>query len=1131
MKKMERSVLLFLIFVLVLASGITYLALNQASKSKDNEDDPKMTVALVNEDQGAEFNGDNYQFGNEFIKNIEKDDQQDWFVVSRGVAENGLKRNVYNMVIVIPNDFTKKALSIESKTPEQVVVNYKINATDNSNLKAAAEKTASSILGEFNRRIIDVYFASVLGNLHEAQDNIGTLVQKEQFYTNVYNNSVHRPLAGYTSQFGAVQTNTKVSKDSFQGLQNLLKGFENNIGQGVQTGNIYQSSFKDFTNLQAANALDSKGFSEQLMALDSQMNDGSVLQQLEGLMAANKAINEQFHTNEDQSANILSEAAALQSYLTNTKAEIEKADTELADKLAADMQTSIRDQVLKEIKNSSDGEHTVNLSGFFAQPDVTARNAIQRQINQLPSLNPEDLIGLPLKDETITQLKNVMAFTNKYNREFNFNPNRNSDSIPLADQVERIKNSLINDGVVLTDTVTLPEDKKDGQEFTLSIPKEFSVTQVILALPNSNEMGYTEPFAANNKINLPKTEEGSFTVKVKVKLKEADKKVDVFQPITWNWNLEQKDVTAVDTPITPEISETSEQNQTTTEQSSDTAEPTNNIAATESGNLMPQIDAASLKNTDTPSTGETGTENQDHTAIPDEANNNQSNDPSNSIIKIKIVNNHITHQVMSPLITDSSNVLVNSSSATISDYQKLMSLYNLYFGIGSDQFNRPDLVDQLDQSSLSDIASEDSLYYLFNKQDIVDILANYVAEQTTEEMKQQTEEWKSKMDTYLSLVNDANDHSMQMADKINQTIAQAELQNTTLTKTLEDLSKWRGESLNLQDAQSKILLNGNEEQSVVVSLDSQLGSLLESSLLLADQSKNNLNSADHVYQTFETIDHQAKNIQASGANLVKQADDLSTNLTDKTLKDKNFAANFAGVLANSRIGERPNENLLNFLSKPVQTKNAGLMMASDDTFTPYFVVLICFIVSLFTAYVLANHERKRLNNDSFAEEQTLVRQNTPMTIITASIGLVEGLVIGLLSGYFLEINEGKFLLWVAMITLIMAAMLLASTYLLRQLKMAGMFVLLVILSLYLFLTDAIGLHFDPSSFAAQLRDYSPLQYIETWLMKFGSGAAGSRTLIFSLVAVTVMSLVGHLFVTHRFGKNEEVIHEGVSESL
>lgn len=1121
MKKVERSVLLFLIFVLVLASGSTYLALNQASKSKNNKDDQKMTVALVNEDQGAKFNGDDYQFGNEFIKNIEKDDQQDWYVVSRGVAENGLERNVYNMMIVIPNDFTKKALSIDSKAPEPVVVNYKINASDNSNLKAKAEKTASSILGEFNRRIIDVYFASVIGNLHEAQDNIGALVKKEQLYTDVYNNSIHRPLAGYTSQFGVVQTDTKLSRDSFQGLQDILKGFESNLGQGVETGNTYRSGFMDFTSLQAANLLASKEFSEQIVDLDGKMNDGNVLQQLESLIAANKAINEQFHMQEDQSANILSEAAVLQTYLTNTKGKIENADTELAEKLASDMQVSIREQLKNEIINSSGGEQSVYLSNFFAKPDENAKSAIQKQIDQLPSLNPEELNSLPLKDLTITQLRNVMAFTNKYNREFGYSPTPNTGGIPFTTQVEQVQNSLMDVGVTLSDTVTLPENKKEGQEFTLSIPEEFAVSQVLLTLPNGREMDYTKSFSNNKKINLPKTEEGSFTVKVRVKLKESGTKVDVFKPITWNWTLDQKDVTDVDIP---EILETSAQPPATKEQSTDKVETMNALAATEIVDSMPQND--NQEKTDNSGSDVPGSENQGNTDSQDDNNNKP-----NPIIKINIVNNLITHQVMSPLIQDNTSVLSNAASDTVSDYQKLLSLYNLYFGIGIDQFNRSDFIDQLNQSNLTDMATEDSLYYLLNKQDIVDVLANYVAEQTTEEMQQQTEQLKSEMDTYLALVNDANDHSVQMADMINQTIAQAEIQNTNLAQTLEDLSLWREASSKLQDEQSKMIVNGDEEQSAVISLDGQLKSLLEESLLLADQSKNNLNSADHVYQTFDAIDQQAKEIQASGTNLVEQADDLSSSLTNKVLQDQNFAANFAGVLANSRTGERPNENLLSFLSNPVQTKSAGVIMATDDTFTPYFVVLICFIVALFTAYVLANNERKRLDNDSFAEERTLVKQNTPITIITASIGLVEGLVIGLLSGYLLGITEEKFILWIGMIVLIMASMLLAGTYLLRQLKMAGMFILLVILSLYLFLTEAIGLQFDQSSFAAKLREYSPLQYIETWLLRFGSGGADNTIIIFSLMAVTIISLVGHLFVIHRFVKNEEVIHEGISENL
>jgi uncharacterized phage infection (PIP) family protein YhgE len=247
-------------------------------------------------------------------------------------------------------------------------------------------------------------------------------------------------------------------------------------------------------------------------------------------------------------------------------------------------------------------------------------------------------------------------------------------------------------------------------------------------------------------------------------------------------------------------------------------------------------------------------------------------------------------------------------------------------------------------------------------------------------------------------------------------------------------------------------------------------------------------------------------------------------------EDQNFADNFAGVLANSRIGDRPNEELLSFLSNPVETKNAGIIVAGD-TFSPYFVVLICFIVALFTAYVFSNHERKRLHKDTFAGERTVVANNTPITMITLSMGLIEGLVIGLMSAYLLEMNEGKFLQWTGLITLIMITLLMVATYLLRQLKMAGMFILLVIFSLYLFLTEALGRHFDQFSAAAKLRDFSPLQYIETLLMNFGSGASDTKWIIFGLAAMTIASFIGQLFVSNRFAKSEGGNHEGISEAL
>ncbi|MEH7307076.1 type VII secretion protein EsaA [Neobacillus drentensis] len=1136
MKRVERGVLLFIVLILALSSGISYLALNQVSNSKASTDEQKMTVALVNEDQGAQFNDKNYEFGAEFIKNIEKDDTHDWYVVSRGVAESGLNRNVYNMMIVIPNDFTEKALSIDSKSPEQVVLNYKINSSDNSNIKAKAEKTASAILGDFNRQIIDVYFASVIGNLHDAQDNIGTLVNKEQVYTNVYNQSIHRPLAGYTAQFGAVESNTKISRESFTGLQVLLQGFETSLGEDVTASNTYQSGLVDFTKLKAANGLLTKDFSGRLNMLDREMNHGDVMQQLDYLTSANKAINDQFHQNDNQSSTILTESAALQTYLKDTKDKMEQMNTELSDTLSSDMEQLIADKLKKEIKHTSGQEQNVSLNHMFAAPDKNARDALQKQIDLLPTLDSNDLDGLGLSEQTVTQLKNVIAVTNKYNQEFGYTPKPVATGIPLSEKVKKVKSDLMTKGVTLTDTVNLQKNKKNGQEFTLSIPKEFEIKRVLLSLPNSQEMDYTEPFLHNQKIKLPSTDKGEFTVKIDVNLKNMDIILDVFQPITWSWELDQKDITDVDHPEQPEQPNQPEQpeRQEQAEQKEQTEQPQTPEA--NSAELEKETDPSVLSNegiqTIAAEEMSDGTKDTTNEKTIDNQNSTQPSDNDNKSIteRLEILNNHIAHQVMSPLTGDSTSILINASSDTVSDFHKLLTLYNLYFGIGMEQFNRTDLVNDLNQTTMTDMAAEDSLYYLFNKQDIVDVLASYIAEQITEEIREQTEEVKGKIDEYMQLVDNANQNAAQMSERINETTAQAALLNENLSETLKDLGAWREASLNLQTEQAKVSLNGDEEQQAILSIGNEFNSLLSASQSLADQSKTNLASANSVYQTFDTIDRQAKEIQASGTTLVQQAGNLSNNLTTKLAEDQNFADNFAGVLANSRIGERPNEDLLSFLSNPVQTKNAGVI-AAGDTFTPYFIVLICFIVALFTAYVLSNFERKRLQEDTFAGEQTIVGKNLPLTIITVGIGLIEGILIGLLSAYLLQMSEGVFLKWTGLITLIMVTLLLVSAYLLRQLKMAGMFILLVILSLYLFLTEALGRHFDQLSAAATLRDYSPLQYIETLLMKFGSGASDTKWIIFGLTALTVVSLAGHLFVSNRFAKSEEVNHEGISEAL
>src|SRR5690606_38017210 len=111
----DKRWLFFLLLIIALATGLPYLSLNKDINSSTSSITPEvksMSIALVNEDEGATFNGEQLEFGEAFVRSLDNDENHEWVVVSsRGVAERGLNDNTFDMMIIIPNDFSQKALS------------------------------------------------------------------------------------------------------------------------------------------------------------------------------------------------------------------------------------------------------------------------------------------------------------------------------------------------------------------------------------------------------------------------------------------------------------------------------------------------------------------------------------------------------------------------------------------------------------------------------------------------------------------------------------------------------------------------------------------------------------------------------------------------------------------------------------------------------------------------------------------------------------------------------------------------------------------------------------------------------------------------------------------------------------
>ncbi|MED3577609.1 type VII secretion protein EsaA [Bacillus thuringiensis] len=1153
MKKFKWSILLFIILALVLSTGVSYLALNQNVKKANENTTPKMTVALVNEDQGTVFEGNKIAFGDQFVKNVNKNTKQEWYVVSRGVAENGLKNNNYNMMIVIPNDFSRKAVAIDSEIPEKLTLNYKVNATGNKDLKAEAENTASVILEDFNKQIIDVYFASIIGKLQGAQDNIGKIIEKGNVQTTMYKKDIHSPLANYTNQFKTVQDYTGVSVNSFKGFQDVLKGFGQALDEGNKSNSTYLDGFNNFQKMQTDNNLLANNFTNQFNQYMNDMNTGDALKQLSALESANKIISNQF-TFSEKEPNILTDAAAVQKYLADVKKQVSEYDTELAGKLESDIQET----VIKKLKQSmsNDGKQEIFINTLMKQPDARIKKQIENLIAKLPSLNMEEIGQSDLPDATKLQLQNVIQFTKKYNKENNFYYDP-VNKISLGNAIKEVKDRLYTEGITFSDTAKVIK-MESPQILKISIPEEFKLDGSTGFL-HIDDVDRTSDFLQSEagEITIAPRNEGDIKISLDVKLKDPNINIDVFSPVTWQWEL--SGTHTKETSPEKEKPNKEEPNKEDKGTQTENSKVENVVHKSQYG-IMPLVHNAKtpiikkMENTTGKDNGTggnpgggtgtdngtggnpgggTGTDNGTGgnpgggTGTDNGTGGNPGGETGTDNGKvIESTTNQVIHQKTEKITDITSSVLIKEAVDTVESYQGLMSLYEMYYGI---DLRTKDVGPKLEEGSLDAIATDQSLYYVLNKQSLIDLISNLVSSSITTEIKQDMSGLKQKINSYQQSITSADQNSMLLAEKLNGTTQQATSMNENLGEYVKGLAKWRENSLKLVEEQQVLTTNHAGEQTAILSLDSGIKSLMMQSQSLVESSKHSLATSDDVYKTFDQINGQAKEIQDSGTTIVSKADLLLNDFTKKMEDDKSFSKNFTKILANSRIGDRQNEMLYDFLASPVQKQNDGVIVAGN-AFTPYLIVLTCFIVALFTAYAIANQEKKRMQSDHFEEKFSLIDMNVPTTVVAFGISIVEGISIGIISGRLLKFGQDQSLLWIAFITFIMMAFVLVSTYLLRQIKMVGMFILLVFLSMYLFLTEAVGSKVDQMSSVGKIRQFSPLQYIESFLNDFISGKDTGKVIFVVLFVIAIIGLVSNLFVWHKKWEEKEVNDQTMEHS-
>ena len=142
----------------------------------------ELPIAVVNLDQGAENNGKTVTMGNDFIEELKNDATFNWKFVSPEEGRRGMAANEYYAMITVPQDFSARAVSLNSGHPQRAELVYEANGYSNfiaaqisqNATRELRNKLSASMTEAYTRSIIE-NFSKVSEGLREASDGAGKL--------------------------------------------------------------------------------------------------------------------------------------------------------------------------------------------------------------------------------------------------------------------------------------------------------------------------------------------------------------------------------------------------------------------------------------------------------------------------------------------------------------------------------------------------------------------------------------------------------------------------------------------------------------------------------------------------------------------------------------------------------------------------------------------------------------------------------------------------------------------------------------------------------------------------------------------------------------------------------------------
>ena len=863
---MKKIIIGSSIFVtLLVGSGAAFVYLKNQEVSITNKvNDRKLNIALVNEDTGGSLNGNMYNLGNDFTTLLSKDNSNQWTVMTRNVAENRFENGSVDVIVYIEQQFSEKIAQLESFNPDRAKIAYKTK----SNLDPVKSKNVELRVGEhlntINQNVIKMYFSSVINNLDDAKRNVENIVNEQS--------GTHSKISQY------IYTPSNQASQSITSTMDLVSGLEKN-----------NSSFEELQ----------KNFSESVIKLlNSTGNDlQTKLQEVKDNFGSQKNVSEQnvstintiLKNQHEETAKIVE---SLNSSVSKSLSQFgNNNDTQKSEMTKIEDLISNYHQVISDYRDKTNGKKT-ELENLQTELEKEKKKVElfyfgKEGVDTQSDLTSESKATLAAQINNSLQVKNYLpdTYQDMIRSTLSETSIQMSDYKELFAKLQKLKVLTPDQVNEYTSKLTLIENySKFDKKFT-----------PISGLP-SFEFLTTE----NDKLDKI-TEE----IPITVKLPQAEQETattEISSPISTT----PSDASSLNVESKPEISNASTEIKTSTETKH--ISPKAKISVTGDAKLVngEQVIAddktynLTISYTFEPHYGKNDISFEIHigdTIIPIKQTIYRS-DKEESDVLVKKDLTHIFDKLSK--INQAAGMIKaiygnpNSSSINFSALSPY-SVYNMYGNI-----NREDIESQLSNKQIAQF-----------KQSGLELLDGI--QRTSDSLTKITSEIPELNETNLP-----NDYfKVEITDLIN-------WYNTSIQSLSKEYDIWKEtKEKQVETINSTAESNNNQLKVKIYTAENLYKSIQSLVTTTSDSSKitnKNHEAVGTMKGQFTQFNSQVKTIKDNIDRTISTTNELITTEANVIQGNRNYADSFKTVMKNIRDGGTTNQNVMSFLSNPIETK-------------------------------------------------------------------------------------------------------------------------------------------------------------------------------------------------------------------